>query len=92
MAKAAKAAKAEKVPAVEKPKQVKVEALRYHTNAGEAYDVGDTYEVDETAVDNLVSQGMAVRVDRAAVAKAATQAVEKPAKPAKAKKVKKAKR
>jgi hypothetical protein len=61
----------------EKPKTVKVEALKYHTNAGEAYDVGDTYDVDEAAVDNLVHQGMAVRVDRAAVAKASAKAAER---------------
>lgn len=73
-------AKAEKAPAVEQPKQVKVEALKYHTNAGEAYDVGDTYDVDEPAVDNLVHQGMAVRVDRAAVAKQARADAAKPAK------------
>jgi hypothetical protein len=65
----------------EKPKKVKVEALKYHTNAGEAYEVGETYEVDEAAVDNLVHQGMAVRVDRAAVAKAESKAAEKAAKP-----------
>ena len=53
----------------DKPKTVKVEALKYHTTAGTAYEVGDTYEVPEAGVDNLVNQGMAVRVDRAAVAK-----------------------
>jgi hypothetical protein len=63
-----------------KPMTVKVEALKYHTNAGKAYQVGDTYEVDEAGVDNLVHQGMAVRVDRVAHAKK----VAKPAKPAKA--------
>lgn len=61
----------------EKPVKVKVEALKFHTNSGESYDVGDTYEVDEGAVENLVHQGMAVRVDRAAVAKASAKAAEK---------------
>jgi hypothetical protein len=65
---------------VEKPRQVTVEAIKFHTNAGESYDVGDTYDVDEAAVDNLTHLGMAIRVDRKAVAKAAA----KPAKPAKA--------
>jgi hypothetical protein len=55
----------------DKPKMVEVEAIKYHTNAGEAYDVGDTYDVDEAAVDNLAHLGMAIRVDRKAVAKAA---------------------
>lgn len=70
----------------EKPVKVKVEALKFHSNSGADYQVGDTYEVDEAAVDNLVNQGMAVRVDRAAVAKASAKAAEKqqaePAKPA----------
>ena len=77
-----------------KPAKVTVEALKYHTTAGQEYQVGDTYDVDEGAVDNLALQGMAVRVDRAAVAKAANKAAQaqqaaavKPAKPARAAKV-----
>jgi hypothetical protein len=62
---------------------VKVEAIKFHTNAGEEYQVGDTYDVEESAVDNLAAQGMALRTDRAAVAKKAA-APAKPAKPAKA--------
>ena len=62
--------------ATDAPKKVTVEALKYHTTAGEAYDVGDTYEVDESAVENLVVQGMAVRTDRVAHAKAQTKALE----------------
>ena len=73
---------------VEKPVQVTVEAIKAHTNAGESYDVGDTYDVDEAAVDNLAHLGMAIRVDRKAAAKAATKAAEKPA----AKKARKSKR
>lgn len=69
----------------DKPKKVKVEALKYHTNAGEAYDVGDTYDVDESAVESLGTMGFAVRVDRVAVAKAATKAAATPAKAGKAK-------
>lgn len=53
----------------DKPVTVKVETLKYHTNAGKEYQVGDTYDVDEAAVENLVNQGMAVRSDRVAVAK-----------------------
>lgn len=64
-------------------KLVKVEALKYHTTAGEEYHVGDTYNVPESAVDNLVNLGMAVRVDRVEAAKAAVKAAEKPAKAAK---------
>jgi hypothetical protein len=74
----------------EQPKKVTVEALKFHTNAGEAYQVGDTYDVEEHAVDNLTNLGMAVRTDRVNVAKADTKAAEtaakaaaKPAKPAK---------
>lgn len=62
---------------VEKPTQVTVEALKAHTNAGESYDVGDTYDVDEAAVDNLALQGMAARVDRVAVAKEQRRTAEK---------------
>jgi hypothetical protein len=65
------------------PKKVKVEAIKYHTNAGKEYQIGDTYEVDESAVDSLGTNGMALRVDRAAVAKQAAKAAEKPAKAAK---------
>jgi hypothetical protein len=55
----------------EKPKKVTVEAIKYHTHAGEEYQVGDTYDVDEDAVASLQAQGMAIRTDRAAVAKKA---------------------
>jgi len=72
----------------ETPKKVTVEALKYHTTAGEEYQIGDTYDVDEAAVENLTTQGMAVRVDRVAHAKAAEKAAAKPAKPAKAAKAK----
>lgn len=58
---------------------VKVESIKYHTNGGQAYEVGDTYDVAEDAVDNLVNQGMAVRVDRVAQAKRAQKAAVKPA-------------
>jgi hypothetical protein len=64
----------------EKPKMVKVEALKFHTNAGKAYEIGDTYDIEESAVDNLSHQGMAVRVDRVAVAKQAAKDAEKAAK------------
>lgn len=50
--------------------KVTVETLKYHTTAGAAYDVGDTYDVDEAAVENLAVQGMAIRTDRVAHAKA----------------------
>jgi hypothetical protein len=63
----------------EKPKKVTVEAIKFHTNAGEAYEIGDSYDVDESAVDSLAANGFAIRVDRAAHAKKAA----KPAKPAK---------
>lgn len=57
-----------------KPVMVKVEAIKLHSTAGQAYDVGDTYEVPEADVDNLATLGMAVRVDRVAHAKAAAKA------------------
>ena len=59
---------------------VKVESIKYHTTDGKEYPVGATYTVDESAVDNLVAQGMALRVDRADVAKAQAAAAEKAAK------------
>lgn len=61
----------------EAPKSVKVEALKYHTNSGSEYEVGDTYEVPEDEVDNLVIQGMAARVDRVKVSKEAREAADK---------------
>lgn len=76
--------------------KVTVEALKSHTAAGEAYDVGDTYSVDEAAVENLAVQGMAARVDRVAHAKSLKVSKNgklKPAKPSKpAKAVKKARK
>jgi len=54
----------EQDPHADHAKKVTVEAIKYHTNAGKAYQIGDTYEVDESAVDNLVAQGMALRADR----------------------------
>lgn len=59
---------------------VKVEALKWHTHAGEEYNVGDTYAVDEQLVDSLAAQGMAVRSDRVEVAKKATAQAAKQAK------------
>jgi len=61
----------------DKPKKVTVEALKSHTHAGEAYEVGDTYDVDEAAVESLQVQGMAIRTDRVAVAKHAAKDAEK---------------
>ena len=61
----------------EKPTKVTVEALKFHTTAGQAYQIGDTYEVDESAVANLEFQGMAIRVDRVAHAKAVDKAAKK---------------
>lgn len=61
----------------EKPKQVTVEAIKAHTNAGESYEVGDTYDVDEAAVDSLVAQGFALRTDRVAVARKQAADAEK---------------
>lgn len=55
---------------------VKVEALKYHSTGGKEYQVGDTYAVDESAVENLQHLGMAVRVDRADVAKAQAKATK----------------
>lgn len=60
--------------------QVKVESIKYHTTEGKEYPVGATYSVDESAVDNLAAQGMALRVDRAEVAKQQAATAEKAAK------------
>ena len=62
---------ADKDEKAEKPKKVTVEAIKWHTNGGETYDVGDTYEVDEDAAASLAINGFAIRTDRAAVAKKA---------------------
>lgn len=59
---------------------VKVESIKFHTTDGKEYPVGATYSVDESAVDNLVAQGMALRVDRVQVAKEQAAATEKAAK------------
>ena len=61
----------------DKPKKVTVEAIKWHTNAGEAYDIGDTYEVDEEAAAGLAIQGMAIRTDRVAEAKKAEKDAKK---------------
>jgi hypothetical protein len=66
--------------------KVTVEALKPHTNAGESYDVGDTYDVDHSAVENLAVQGMAVRTDRVAHAKALKSTAKGKLQPVKAKK------
>lgn len=64
------------------PKTVKVEALQWHTHQGTAYDVGDTYDIDEQLVDSVQFQGKAVRVDRVQHAKAAAKEAERSAKTA----------
>ena len=42
-----------------KPTTVTVESLKYHTHDGKAHEIGDQYDVEEGAVENLVNQGMA---------------------------------
>jgi len=74
----------------DKPQAVKVEALKWHTYNGTAYDVGDTYDfypsTDPSAppaddqVASLQSTGFAARVDRAKVAKEQAKAAEESAK------------
>lgn len=44
-------------------KTVTVKALKFHTLHGEAHAQGSTYDVDETQVDNLIGQGMVVRLE-----------------------------
>lgn len=44
-------------------KTVTVKALKFHTLHGEAHAQGSTYDVDETQIDNLVAQGMVVRLE-----------------------------
>jgi len=46
----------------DKPKTVTVKALQPHTSFGQAYSVGDEYEIDEAFVDSVEAQGKAVRV------------------------------
>jgi hypothetical protein len=52
----------------EKSKTVKVTALQAHTAFGKAYEIGDTYDIDEAFADTVVTQGKAVRADDAAAA------------------------
>jgi hypothetical protein len=59
------------------PKTVTVEAIKAHSYNGKAYAIGDTYEIDEQFVDSVAAQGMAVRLDRVAHAKAQADASEK---------------
>ncbi len=47
----------------EKPKTVTVEATEYHSHDGKFYDVGDTYELEEGLVENIVGQRKARVVD-----------------------------
>ena len=61
----------------EKAKKVTVEAIKWHTNAGEAYDIGDTYDVDEDAAASLAINGFAIRTDRVEVAKKAEKDAKK---------------
>jgi len=42
---------------------VTVKALKYHTAEGKEYQEGDTYDVDASKVDNLVTQGMVALVE-----------------------------
>lgn len=58
-------------------KMVQMEALQYHTYNGEAYEVGDTYDLPENLVDSVTLQGKAARTDRVEVARASRQAAEK---------------
>ncbi len=60
----------------DKPKTVKVEAIKPHSYNAVAYEVGDTYDIDEQYVDSVAAQGMAIRVDRVAHAKAEKKAAE----------------
>lgn len=64
----------------------KVVALKAHTAFGQSYEVGETYELDEAAVGNVLAQGMVRRADAVpvkaakAVKKAAAAKTPKPAK------------
>jgi hypothetical protein len=70
----------------DKPQAIKVEALKWHTYNGKAYDVGDTYDFypstepsglsADDQVASLQTTGFAARVDRAKVAKEQAKAAE----------------
>lgn len=68
-----------------KPMMIDVEALKVHSTDGKEYQIGDKYQVPESAVANLQHLGMAIPVDRVArakkAAKASKPAVKKVAKP-----------
>lgn len=55
---------------------VKVEALAYHTYNGQAYQVGEIYDIDEQYADSVAQQGKAVRMDRVARAQVAVKDAE----------------
>ena len=61
----------------DKKDTVKVESIKWHTHDGKAYDVGQTYDAPADLVESLALQGMALRVDRADVAKAQAREAEK---------------
>lgn len=45
-------------------KTVTVQAVQWHTYNGKAYEIGDTYELDEALVDSVQAQGKAFRVGK----------------------------
>lgn len=67
----------------EKPTTVTVEALQPHSYQGQDYEIGDTYDIAADVADSVAAQGKAVRVDRAAVAKASAKAAKASTKAAK---------
>jgi hypothetical protein len=56
--------RADQQQADNKPKTVTMESIQWHTHAGEAHPVGDTYELPEDLVDSVQAQGKAIRTDR----------------------------
>lgn len=47
---------------------ISMTTIKYHTYLGQEHPIGDTYDVDESEVDNLVGQGLVVRNESAPVA------------------------
>lgn len=60
----------------QKPEMVTMEALQWHTYNGQAYAIGETYELPADLVDSLTAQGKAVRADRVEHAKRQADAAE----------------
>ena len=63
----------------EKPKTVQITATQAHSYHGEDYDIGDTYDADESDVTTIQVQGKGYPSDPKSLAKAQEKAAKAPA-------------